>query len=107
MSDDRLGTFGFDRGKLQTLAIDLRVEAPAWMESIGPGIAKLLRQQLPDLDEVTIGRVLLALTTEPGYVLASHFDQREPAGKQAARAIWQGLIAAGLHLSEPEWKPQR
>src|SRR3954462_3072788 len=107
MSADGSGTFAFDRERLRTMAIDLNAEQPAWMQKIGPGIAEVLRQQLPGLNEVVIGQVLLALTTGCGRVPTPVAAQQEPPGKQAARGIWSGLFAAGLHLSRSEWKQRR
>lgn len=62
---------------------------------LGPAIADKLRTELPDLDDLTIGRVLVAI----GTCLPGLFQDAS-----APQLAWGGLLQAGLDMTEPEWK---
>lgn len=82
-----------ERAKLELLADHITAgNAPA-MNALGPAIADLLRKKLPDLSDVTIGRVLVAIGTELDSIFTPD-----------CRTQWAGLTAAGLQLTEIEWK---
>jgi hypothetical protein len=83
-----------------------RAELTALAERIAAGyphpaaaaaaIADRLRLLLPDLDDVTIGRVLLALTNNMSPIwLVSAVSPGD---------LWAGLAFAGLRMTETEWK---
>lgn len=68
-------------------------------ESVQPGrnIADMLRTSLPDLDDVTIGRVVLAISVHIGSV--------KPRPKERAmRDLGNQIVAAALELTELEWR---
>ncbi|MEU7631776.1 hypothetical protein AB0C34_17560 [Nocardia sp. NPDC049220] len=65
----------------------------------GQAVADILRAEVPDLDDVTIGRVALAVGRYLGHLAASDNDRNMTiAGNQ--------VIAAGLHLTEAEWNAE-
>jgi len=81
------------RGTGAALDAQLRAADPA----ASSALAAFLRQQLPDVDDATVGRVLVALTKEPG-LLASLSRHREP-GIQAVAARLRNVFArAGVEL---------
>jgi hypothetical protein len=63
--------------------------------ALSAAIADKLRTELPDLDDLTVGRVLVALTTEMPSLFSGVAD---------VAVVWQGMAAAGLAMTEPEWK---
>ena len=81
-----------ERSRLETLA-DQLATAPGGGE-LATVIADKLRTELPDLDDLTIGRVLVALTTEMPALFSGVTD---------AATTWQGLTVAGLSMTKPEW----
>lgn len=82
-----------ERSRLATLADQIAASPGSGM--LATVIADKLRTELPDLDDLAIGRVLVALTTEMPQLFGEVAD---PA------TVWQGLAAAGLSMTEPEWK---
>jgi hypothetical protein len=82
-----------ERSRLATLA-DQLATAPGGGE-LAAVIADKLRTELPDLDDLTIGRVLIVLTTEMPTLFMGVAD---------VATTWQGLTSAGLSMTEPEWK---
>ena len=84
-----------DRAHLNVLADTLAATGPGGA-ALGRRIADILRSELPDVDDLTIGRVLVALGTGR---LATLF-----VGPATLDLTWQGLTAAGLAMTEPEWK---
>jgi hypothetical protein len=85
-----------ERAKLTILNEGLQVGYPDG--TVPTAIADMLRQQLPDMDDVTIGRVVIALTVE-GIIagVAQGADSR-------MQNLWAALTIAGLQLTESEWK---
>ena len=84
-----------ERQRLTGLANLIQAQnRPAW-EELGTRIADILRAALPDLDDVTIGRVVVAI----GVQLDILFTGKE----RDIRSLWAGLTAAGLQLTRPEW----
>ena len=81
-----------ERAQLEGLADRITASNASAMDALGPAIADRLRKQLPDLDDVTIGRVLVAVGTNLDWLFLP--DSAVP---------WAGLTAAGLHLTEAEW----
>ncbi len=82
-----------ERAELEHLANQITAGNAAAMNSLGPAIANKLRQKLPDISDVTIGRVLVAVGTELPQVFLPECALQ-----------WAGLTAAGLQLTEAEWK---
>jgi len=80
-----------ERARLRTLAAQLAALNPDAVAG-APAVADILRELLPDVDDVTIGRVLLTVTGGP------------------FTALWRtggalpGLALVGLHLTETEWR---
>jgi len=97
-SDQELGTgrspYGAaGRADLQDLADQVTAQSPDVMTLLGPQIAGKLRKKLPDMSDLDIGRVLVAVGTElVRFFVPGHEFQ------------WGGLAAAGLLLTEEEWK---
>lgn len=87
-----------ERAMLASLADQIAVSATT-TGVLSDAIADKLRTKLPDLDDLTIGRVLVALTTEAAGLFLSVDD-----GKAPANLVWQGLAGAGLAMTEPEWR---
>lgn len=87
-----------DRAALATTA-DHLTAAGAMTSSLPGTIADRLRHELPDLDDLTIGRVLIAATITMAPTWEPVTDGRIPP-----HTLWQGLAAAGLTMTEPEWK---
>ena len=83
-----------ERSRLATLADQLATASGSGL--LATAIADRLRTELPDLDDLTVGRVLVALATELPQLFL------EEAASLAL--TWQGLAAAGLSMTEPEWK---
>lgn len=83
-----------ERARLQVLADKLRAggQTPAVM--LAPAIADALRQDLPDISDTDIGRVLVALGTDRFTALFS----------EEGSLVWTVLVNAGLQLTETEWK---
>lgn len=86
-----------ERSRLASLAETMRA-ADDSAEPTGRIVADKLRTELPDLDDLTIGRVLIALTTTDELGLM-FLDSRVPL-----QTVWKALAATGLHLTEPEWE---
>ena len=83
-----------ERSRLATLADQLAAASGSGL--LAAAVADRLRGELPDLDDLIIGRVLVALATEMPQLFI---------GEAANPALtWQGLAAAGLSMTEPEWK---
>jgi len=82
-----------ERARLEGLANQITAATPASMDVLGPAVADNLRRHLPDLDDVTIGRVLVVIGTE----CQGLFMEAEPA------VLWAGFTAAGLQMTEAEW----
>jgi hypothetical protein len=105
MNDNHLAPFGAqERAALTALETEPRAAHPAAMDTLGLGVADMLRSKLVDVDDVTIGRVLIALTTGAGFVALALADQEDPGGKRALQGLWAALTGAGLHLAETAWK---
>jgi hypothetical protein len=83
------------RAALAAVADQIATVSPAVPTILGPAIADVLRKQLPDLDDVTIGRVLIALTSEAKDIIL-----QAPSPGDA----WSYVIGAGLDLTQTEWK---
>ena len=83
-----------ERSRLAILADQLATASGSGL--LAAAIADRLRTELPDLDDLTVGRVLIALATEMPQLFVG----------EAANPVltWQGLTAAGLSMTEPEWK---
>lgn len=83
------------RAYLAGLAVRLRSGLPDLWGMAG-GSADQLRRQLPDIDDLTLGRVLLALS--------EHFTQPGTGYEEITIAnLWAGLASAGLQLTQQEW----
>jgi hypothetical protein len=82
-----------ERANCKMLAASLVATDPEVMRQ-APGIADSFRQQLPDLDDVTIGRILLAAA---GSLVPAGFLG---GGGPLVLTI---MAAAGLHLTDTEW----
>ncbi len=96
-----------ERAGLATLDAHLRAADPTARTETAPGVADLLRQQLPDLDDTTIGRVLIALTTGPGFLAAVARQPQHPQAQHIAGRIWAALASTGLDLTAPTWQPDQ
>ena len=72
---------------------------PAIRTEIAPAVADRLRTTLPDLDDTTIGRVLIALTTGPGFIFALMSQEQNPQTQTTLTRLWATLTAAGLDLT--------
>jgi hypothetical protein len=89
--------YGFkERAQLAVLADQLAATPAAGI--LGPLIADTLRKSLPDMGDVAIGRVLVALATEMPQLF-----QAVDEGAATATVLWQGLAEAGLNLTKDEW----
>jgi len=91
------GVYGVaERARLERLADTLTAANPSAVSHLGPALANRLRMELPDLDDATIGRVLIAISRLT-HLFAAEVN---PA------VTWAGLAAAGLQMAEGEWKDQ-
>lgn len=73
-----------------------------WVERVGPMFADQLRHRLPDLDDVTIGRVVLEVASYLKDDIAAR-----PAAVDAVVPLWGTMTAAGLSLTRAEWDDER
>lgn len=85
-----------ERAKLTATAAALEVNTGAQL--LARHVEDRLRLALPDLDDATIGRVLVGLTT--GDDLAALFNLGD---ELPPHQLWQVLAAAGLNLTRDEW----
>jgi hypothetical protein len=84
-----------ERAQLATTANMITAGQRAATEALGPFIADKLRTELPDLDDLTIGRVLVALTIQmPALFLEE---------QSSLHLAWTGMTSAGLEMTRPEW----
>lgn len=65
--------------------------------AVGEGVADALRQALPDVDDVTIGRALIALAEYVNVAVRARVEI--PTVNMVA-----GLLAGGLQMTRPEWE---
>ena len=84
-----------ERADLAALADRITAVQPEVFSKASPVIADRLRKALPDMDDVSIGRVLVALTDDLGPMFLS--DTPLPV-------LWASLAGAGLQMTEAEWK---
>jgi hypothetical protein len=82
-----------ERAQLEGLADQITATNAAAMNALGPAIADRLRQKLPDLGDVAIGRVLVAIGTEFPQLFMPD-----------SAVLWAGFTAAGLQMTEAEWQ---
>ena len=96
-----------DRAGLAALDARLRAYDPD-LRAAARQAAGLLRQQLPDIDDTTIGQVLIALAGKPSTLLAAHITSRQqhPSARTAVAQLWAALAGAALDLTAPDWQPR-
>jgi hypothetical protein len=87
-----------DRAELAALANRIDATAPTAGDAAGR-VADALRRELPDMDDLAIGRVLVALT-----VRLQDLFHAVTSGEVDADVLRTALARAGLQLTEPEWK---
>lgn len=85
-----------ERARLRATHAHIQVTEPD--PQGGRPLADLLRQALPDLDDVTIGRVLLAVGSHTGAAVEAWPDNHE------LRAISNQIVMAGVELTASEWQ---
>ncbi len=95
-----------ERADLTALDTQLHAANPAIRAEIAPAVADRLRTTLPDIDDTTIGRVLLALTTGPGFIFALLRQEQNPQAQTALTRLWATLAAAGLDLTATARQPE-
>lgn len=87
-----------ERRKYAQEAEELQLTVPA-LWTVGGNISDFLRTALPDMDDVTIGRVMITLAE---FVTAGiRMGAEIPNVNLVA-----GLLASGLQMTEPEWKDE-
>ncbi|WP_433233916.1 hypothetical protein [Actinomadura nitritigenes] len=91
--------------------LDSRLPEDATARTAGVKLADRLRRELPDVDDVTLGRVLLNLTTHLFRAIRIADDAASGVGlgpetTRAAlmTALPKQLGAAAMTLTELEWK---
>ncbi|MGH7511115.1 MAG: hypothetical protein ACREMZ_16870 [Gemmatimonadales bacterium] len=90
-----------EREQLRNLHTQIQASGNSdWLKDVGPLFADQLRRQLPDLDDATIGRVVLAIAS---YVQGE--AQRTHYAKTLV-PVWGTIVTAGLVLTQREWDPQ-
>lgn len=106
VTDSQRGPYGArERAVLAGLDAQLRAADPT-VHARGTELADLLRQQLPDLDDTIIGRVLVALTGESSVLASLVRQQQDPRAVAVVSGLWGTLAAAGLDMTAAAWQPQ-
>jgi len=106
MDDRNSAPYGArERAALAALDAQLRAADPG--RASGTELADLLREQLPDIDDTTLGRVLIALTGESSVIAILVARQQHPAAQEAIARLWAALARAGLELTAPVWQPRQ
>jgi hypothetical protein len=89
-----------ERARLRMAAETLEADpGHVIVEIVGSRLADELRKALPDIDDVTIGRILIALTSDNAAIWKIMIE----AGVRLP-AVWQVLTITGLKMTESEWK---
>jgi hypothetical protein len=96
-----------ERADLATLDNELRAADPVIRTEVAPGVADLLRKALPDIDDTTIGRVLIALSTPGSAFLRAVIRNEQPEAQAALSRLWATLAGAGLDLTATAWQPHQ
>ena len=84
-----------DRAKLVSMAERIEAANPGLTGVLATVIADRLREELPDLDDLVIGRVLIAITMQMPMIFLEDIP---------SYVTWQGLAAAGRSMTEPDWR---
>lgn len=85
-----------ERARLR--AADAHIKATEPNPEMGRPLADALRQNLPDLDDVTMGRVLIALGAHTGGLVQIYPDNHE------LRVLSNQIVMAGVDLTAIEWQ---
>lgn len=85
-----------ERVELQVAYDVYKTTDPAWLDVIGVERADLLRKQLPDIDDATIGRV--AITLAKIVAIDPEFE------KVTRMLLCTGLVLTRAEFEEPEAK---
>lgn len=93
--------------------LDSRLPEDATARMAGVKLADRLRRDLPDVDDVTLGRVLLHLTTHLLHAtrIADHAASGTGLGAETTRAALMTAIpkqfgTAAMTLTELEWRTE-
>lgn len=90
------GIYGVtERNRLRTMAEIVQAHAPGFWENT-PEFTDALRANLPDIDDVTIGRVL--------NEIAAQIASLEGTGFESVPAIHTIFTCAGLQMTREEWE---
>lgn len=90
------GIYGItERNRLRTTAEALQACAPGFWAST-PDFTDALRANLPDIDDVTIGRVLNELAGQVASLAGTGFE--------SVPAIHTIFTCAGLQMTREEWE---